>query len=75
MKNVGYWTPMDEPLKGKTLYYMISHESREAAKQNWAAFRNDPEWKKVQSESEANGKLVEKVDSTYLEPTDFSPLK
>jgi hypothetical protein len=75
MKNVGYWTPMDEPLKGKTLYYIISHESREAAKKNWDAFHNDPEWKKVQSASEANGKLVEKVDSTYLEPTDFSPLK
>lgn len=75
MKNVVYWTPMDEPEKGKTLYYIISHPSRDAAKANWAAFRNDPEWKKVQAASEANGKLVEKVDSTYLEPTDFSPMK
>jgi hypothetical protein len=75
MQNVGYWTPTDAPLKGHTLYYIISHESREAAKQNWAAFRADPEWKQVQSASEANGKLVEKVDSTYLEPTDFSKLK
>jgi hypothetical protein len=75
MKNVGYWTPIAEPEKGKTLYYIISHESREAANSNWNAFRNDPEWNKVAAASEANGKLVEKVDSTYLEPTDFSPIK
>ena len=75
MKNVGYWRPIAEPEKGKTLYYIISHESREAADANWKAFRDDPEWKKVQSASEANGKLVEKVDSTYLEPTDFSQIK
>lgn len=75
MKNVAYWTPTDEPLKGKTLYYVISHENREAAKENWKAFREDPEWQKVSKASEANGKLVEKVDSTFLEPTDFSPMK
>ncbi|HZT39444.1 MAG TPA: NIPSNAP family protein [Bryobacteraceae bacterium] len=75
MKNVGYWTPLDEPEKSKTLYYIISHESRDQAKSNWNAFRNDPEWKKVQTASEANGKLVEKVDDVYLSPTDFSPLK
>ena len=75
MKNVAYWTPTDEPLKGKTLYYIISHESREAAKENWKAFRGDPEWQRVSKASEANGKLVEKVDSTFLQPTDFSPMK
>lgn len=73
MKNVAYWTPIDEPLKGKTLFYILAHPSREAAKANWAAFRDDPEWKQVQAASEANGKLVEKVDSTFLELTDFSP--
>jgi len=75
MKNFGYWTPIAEPEKGKTLYYIISHEGREAATANWNAFRNDPEWKQVAAASEANGKLVEKVDSTYLEATDFSPIK
>jgi len=73
MKNVAYWVPTDEPLKGKTLVYILAHASREAAKTNWAAFRDDPEWKQVQAASEANGKLVEKVDSTFLELTDFSP--
>ncbi len=75
MHNIAYWVPTDEPLKGKTLYYVISHESRDAAKKNWLAFRDDPEWQKVSKESEANGKIVEKIDSTFLEPTDFSPIK
>ena len=36
-------------------------------------FQDDPEWKSVKDKSEANGKLVDKVDSTYLALTDFSP--
>lgn len=73
MRNVGYWVPTDEPLKGKTLFYMLAHASREAADASWEAFRADPEWVKVQAASEANGKLVEKVDSTFMKATDFSP--
>jgi hypothetical protein len=70
--NVGYWVPQDKP---NTLIYIISHPSREAAKANWDAFRADPEWQKVQKESEANGKIVDHVDSVYMDATDYSPLK
>ena len=73
IKNVAYWTPTDDPLKGKTLVYILAHPSREAATANWAAFRDDPEWQSVRDKSEANGKIVEKVDSTYLMMTDISP--
>jgi hypothetical protein len=73
MKNVAYWTPTDDPLKGKTLVYILAHPSREAATANWDAFRIDPEWVSVRDKSEANGKIVEKVDSTYMTMTDFSP--
>jgi len=73
IKNIAYWTPTEEPLKGKTLVYIISHPSREAATANWDAFRSDPEWVSVRDKSEANGKIVEKVDSTYMAMTDFSP--
>lgn len=73
MRNVAYWLPLDEPLKGKTLIYILEHTSREAATANWQAFRDDPEWQSVRDKSEANGKLVEKIDSTFLALTDFSP--
>jgi hypothetical protein len=73
IKNVAYWTPTDDPLKGKTLVYILRHESREAAAANWKAFQADPDWQKVKDASEANGKIVEKVDSTFMTMTDFSP--
>lgn len=73
IKNVAYWLPTDDPLKGKTLVYMLAHPSREAATTNWKSFQDDPDWQTVKSQSEANGKLVEKVDSTFLTLTDFSP--
>jgi hypothetical protein len=73
IKNLAYWTPTDEPLKGKTLVYILVHPSREAATANWQSFRDDPEWQSVRDKSEANGKLVEKIDSTFLTLTDFSP--
>jgi hypothetical protein len=73
IKNVAYWTPTDEPPKGKTLVYLLAHPSREAATANWQAFRDDPEWQSVRDKSEANGKLVEKIESTFLALTDFSP--
>jgi len=73
MKSVAYWTPLDEPDKSNTLIYILQHPSREAASANWKSFQDDPEWKSVQAKSEASGKLVEKVDSTFLALTDFSP--
>src|ERR1700745_1501347 len=73
MKNIAYWTPMDEPQKSNTLIYILAHPSREAAAANWKAFSADPEWQPVQKAAEDNGKIVEKVDSTFMILTDFSP--
>jgi hypothetical protein len=73
MKNVAYWTPLDEPERGNTLVYILQHPSREAATANWKSFQDDPEWKRVKEESEANGKLAEKIDSTFMALTHFSP--
>jgi len=73
MTNVVYFKPMDAPLSQTTLIYLLSHESREAAAKSWSAFQNDAEWKKVSSA--AGGALASKVESVFLEPTDYSPLK
>ena len=75
MKNVAYWVPTDEPGNDNTLVYIISHENREQARKNWDEFRADPEWIKVKNASEANGNLVQKIDSLFLEPADFSPMQ
>jgi hypothetical protein len=75
MESIGYWVPKDPERSKNTLIYIISHASREQADKNWAAFRADPEWQKVSAASEANGKIVLKTESVYMDPTDFSMLK
>jgi hypothetical protein len=75
MESVGYWQPQDAPDSQNTLIYIISHQSREAAKKNWADFQADPEWQKVSAESQVNGRIVSKVVSVFMDPTDYSPLK
>lgn len=73
---IGFWTPADEKDgKGSKLVYLLAFPSREAARKTWAAFGQDPEWRKVRDESHRDGVLVNHVDSVFLEPTDYSGLK
>ena len=75
MESVGYWVPQDGEKSKTTLIYVLVHPSRQEAEKNWAAFRADPEWVKVRTESEAAGAIVQKVESVYMSPADFSKLK
>jgi hypothetical protein len=71
IENIGYWTPIDNT--NNVLIYIIAHPSREAAKKNWAEFFADPDWKAAAKASEANGKLVSKVDARFMQAVDYSP--
>jgi len=75
MTNVGYWVPADGPTHENTLIYIIAHKDRDAAKKSWDAFRKDPAWIAARDASEASGKIVSKVESVYMEATDFSKLQ
>jgi hypothetical protein len=75
MKSIGYWSPEDAPESQDLLIYILEHPSRQEAEKNWAAFQADPEWQKVKAESEANGKLVDRIDHYFMDPTSFSALK
>lgn len=75
MTNIGYWTPQDPPLAANTIIYVLAHESRDAAKKSWAAFGADPEWQRVKAASEARGPIVTKVESIFLDATDYSPIQ
>src|SRR6187431_2339302 len=59
MTNVGYWMPIENT--DNKLVYVLAYPSMEARQASWKTFGADPDWKKAQSESEANGKLVTKV--------------
>jgi hypothetical protein len=71
---VGYWVPEGTPDWDNTFVYVVAHSSREEAKKNWDAMLADPEVQEA-IKSEQADKLVEKIDRTYMRPTDFSPMK
>ena len=76
MEVVGFWEPLDrEAGAGERLIYMLAHESRAAAEASWKAFRDDPAWVKVKSDSEKDGPLTTKIESVFLTGTDYSPMK
>jgi hypothetical protein len=70
MRNVMYWTPVDKP---NTLIYIVAHKDRDAAKASWKGFVDDPDWKKAYAASKADGPIVTKVESVYMNKTDYSP--
>jgi hypothetical protein len=74
LKAVGYWAPDDAPASDNAFIYLLAHPSREAAKENWDALRADPAFQEM-GKSEQTEKLVERVDATYMDPTDASPMK
>jgi hypothetical protein len=75
MTIIGFWTPDKPEEADKKLIYILAYPSKEAREASWKAFREDPDWLAVKAESEKDGKLVEKVEEIYLNPTDFSPIK
>jgi hypothetical protein len=71
---VGYWVPEGTAPWDNTFVYLVAHSSREEAEKNWDAMFADPKTQEAIKAEEAE-KLVEKVDVTYMRPTDFSPVK
>jgi hypothetical protein len=74
LKAVGYWVALDPPASDNTFIYLLVHPSRDQATKNWDAMRADPDFQAM-GKSEQADKLVEKVESTYMRPADFSPMK
>jgi len=74
MKSVAYWNeqPSPEAPEGRVVY-ILAYPSRAAHDESWKAFRSDPEWQAAAAASEANGKLVTKVDSIFMTMADYSP--
>src|SRR5215469_8496041 len=76
MTIIGFWMPAKQKKGEEKLIYILAYPSKEAADKSWKGFREDPEWQKVVTESEKDGKLLAKPpESVYMKPTDYSPLK
>ncbi|HEX3565473.1 MAG TPA: NIPSNAP family protein [Acidimicrobiales bacterium] len=75
---IGFWTPQDgQQPPGDTLVYLLAFSDRDAAEAAWSSFRADPAWTqaKVESEERHGGSLTTAIESVFLTPTDYSPLR
>jgi hypothetical protein len=75
MTTIGFWVPIDPKGAEVKLVYILAYPSKASADASWKAFREDPVWIKAKDASEKDGKLVAKIESVYLNPTDYSPIK
>ena len=72
---IGFWNPTDAKQADEKMVYILAYPDRAAADKSWDAFRNDPDWQKAKADSEKDGPIVAKVESVFLNPTDYSPVK
>lgn len=74
---VGYWTvPEDSsPAWNNTFIFMLAHSNLDEAKNNWAAFDADPAFQEDVLKPEKTDATVTRIERTYMQPVDFSPLK
>ncbi len=75
MTHIGYWITTEADGKQPKLIYVLAHPSEAAGKQHFKDFADDADWKKARDASEVGGKVTEKVESVYLQPTDYSPIR
>jgi hypothetical protein len=68
MEVVDFWVDAEEKNR---LYYTLAFSSIEDYRQKWKAFGSDPKWQEIVTRTEANGPIVEKIDSYLLEKAPF----
>ena len=71
---IGFWTTQIGESSGE-LTYLLAWESLADRETKWAAFENDPAWRKARDESQREGPIVASISNKILKPTNFSRLK
>ena len=72
MKSILYSVSVEPPQSQNEFVYILSHESREAAKKSWEKVLSDPGFKELISKT---GRMSVKQDIQFVKPTDYSPVK
>lgn len=72
LKVIGYWVSQDE--KDSSFVFLLAHASKEEARKNWTALIQDPEFQQVEK-AEQSEKTLERAETMWLRPTDFSATK
>ncbi|WP_296699422.1 NIPSNAP family protein [Algoriphagus sp.] len=75
LKNHPYWLTSEKEGGQSKLVYLLAHEDQASFEAAFQRFLKDPDWVAARDASEANGKIVEKVDATFFKTLPFSPMK
>lgn len=70
---VGFW----QAVVGVTneLHYLLRWKDMAERDEKWSAFQADPEWQATVTETERNGPLVARIQNSFWQPTDYSPMR
>ena len=72
MKSVLYSVAVEPSQSQNDFVYVLSHESREAAKKSWEGVLSDPGFKELINKT---GRMSVKQQIVFAKPTDYSPVK
>jgi NIPSNAP protein len=72
MKSILYSVAVEPAESTNDFVYVLSHESREAAKKSWEGVLADPGFKELISKT---GRMSVKQGIVFAKPTDYSPVK
>jgi hypothetical protein len=75
LKNYSYWLTVEKSGAQPKLVYILGHSDQAEFDAAFERFRTDFDWIKARDESEASGKIVDKIDAKFLKALPFSPMK
>ncbi|MFC5624253.1 NIPSNAP family protein [Algoriphagus winogradskyi] len=75
LKNYPYWVTVENDGSQPKLVYLLGDKNQASFEANFQNFAKDPAWVKAKELSEADGKIVEKVDAIFYKTLPFSPIK
>lgn len=75
LRNYPYWVTVEKDGSQPKLVYLLADKDQVSFEKNFQNFIKDPAWVRARDASEADGKIVEKVDAVFFRTLPFSPLK
>ncbi len=76
LHSAGWWIAEKKNAEGHAQFVvLLAGESLEVIQKSIAAFHADPEWQRIEKETEKDGKLRSGVEAFKMTPADFSSLK
>tara|TARA_R110002124_G_scaffold49863_1_gene145699 strand:- start:769 stop:1518 length:750 start_codon:yes stop_codon:yes gene_type:complete len=75
LRNYPYWVTVEKDGSQPKLVYLLADSDQASFERDFQNFAKDPAWVKAKDASEADGKIVEKVDAVFFKTLPFSPMK